>query len=305
MPLLLGIGGGGARAVSFFPGSDGYQIMALDTDSRTEERYPDLRLITVGSRLVRGEGTGGNMNLARACFRVDLEEIAPIIIGRPLVMMVSSCSGSTGLAGSVELSQLLSKVGMPFFNILLHGPEQVKGGMDPLQLASILLDGPLRPGIIMEEKTEGSGQRDPFGINEPVDMILRASKRSGPFHIPSGAWEGLREDGGPFEIGTMELPSPCSELAMKAPAVVSMMVPESMSTEEVKRIVSMAFGRGEEVSIGMLWEPSIRTVRFAFISRSASSPPSQQGPPPDPEALRALLDNSLETGLGPWTDIAR
>ncbi len=304
-PLLLAIGRGGAHAASNFPLSDSYQIVILDTDSRTRERYPRLQVIEVGVKLVKGEGAGGNMNLARACFKVDMEDIAPVVVGRPLVIIMSSCSGATGVAGSVEISQLLSKVGMPFFNILLHSPGQKMGGLDPLHLASILLDGPLRPGMIVKGMENADDPNDPFGINRPVSMLLRVSGRSDPFHIPPKPWADMREDGGPFELGLLELVEPYTRMVVAPPAVISLEVPQRMPTEDVKAMVEVTFGNEEGVSLGMTTDMDIENVQCAFISRSASQPPSPQGTPPGPEALKDILDTSLEWDLNPRTDIAR
>jgi hypothetical protein len=76
-----------------------------------------------------------------------------------------------------------------------------------------------------------------------------------------------------------------------------------MSTEDVKEMVSSTFGAGEGVSIGIMMETSVQKVICGYISKSTSSYPSPQGPPPDPGAVKALLDNSLESGLGPSPDI--
>jgi hypothetical protein len=209
------------------------------------------------------------------------------------------------MAGSVEISQLLSKVGMPFFNILLHIPDQKMGGIDPLQLASILLDGPLRPGLIISQKKEGADPNDPFGMNLPFSMILRVSNRSDPFHILPKAWGEMREDGGPFEYGFLELGEPYTSMTVHSPAIVSLFVPNRMSTEDVKEMVEKTFGSPEGISIGMATGPDVENVRCAFISKSASQLPSPQGPPPDPEAVRDILDSSLEWDLAPRTDIAR
>ncbi|MGA1848749.1 MAG: hypothetical protein ACMUHB_05345 [Thermoplasmatota archaeon] len=303
-PLLLAIGRGGAHAASNLPSSDSFQVVILDTDSRTRERYPGMQVIDVGGKLVRGEGAGGNMNLARACFKVDMENIAPVVIGRPLVMIMSSCSGATGIAGSVEISQLLAKVGMPFFNILLHSPGQKMGGLDPLHLASILLDGPLRPGMIVTGREDADDTNDPFGMNRPVSLLLSVSGRSDPFHIPPKPWADMREDGGPFELGFLELVEPYTRMVVTPPAVVSLQVPQKMPTGDVKAMVETTFGSYERVSLGMTTDMDIENVQCAFISRSASQLPSPQGNPPDPESLKDILDTSLEWDLNPRTNIA-
>ena len=175
-PLLVVIGSRSARMVHGSEMAKGSDLLVLDTDSRTERSFPDLNVVTVGSRIVKGEGSGGNMNLARACFRIDMERIAPMILGRPLVMVIAATDGATGIAGAVELSSLLVKVGLPSFTFLLHEEGPQGSGVDPLRIASMLLDGPLRPGcILMSGSVPGSSPEDPFGLGNVIPHLLRAS----------------------------------------------------------------------------------------------------------------------------------
>jgi len=288
-------------------GSDiakGSDILVLDTDSRTERSFSDLNVVTVGSRLVKGEGSGGNMNLARACFRIDMERIAPMVLGRPLVMVIAATDGATGIAGAVELSSLLLKVGLPSFTFLLHEEGPQGSGVDPLRVASILLDGPLRPGcILLSGSVPGSTLQDPYGLESVIPHLLRASSDDEGFPAPMAAWIELRDDGGPFEAGPIELSEAPVRLEISPPALVSLLVPEGMTNTEVRSRIGSAFGSSEGVHFALFSSSGTMNLHGAYIARSNRRPGFPEGPPPDPETLKEILGDPEQLDIGPDIEI--
>ncbi|MGA1819657.1 MAG: hypothetical protein ACMUHU_01470 [Thermoplasmatota archaeon] len=299
-PLLVVIGGRSARIVH---GSDlpkGSDILVLDTDSRTERSFGEMNVVTVGARLVKGEGSGGNMNLARACFRMDMERIAPMVLGRPLVLVLATTDGATGIAGAVELSSLLVKVGSPSFTFLLHEEGFQGSGVDPLRIASVLLDGPLRPGCILTGgSVQSSSPEDPFGLDRVIPHLLRASSAEEGFPAPQMAWLALRDDGGPFEVGPIELPNAPGRLDISPPALVSLLVPEGMTNAEIRSRIGSAFGDPEGVHFALFPAPGTERLHGAYIARSNRRPNFPEGPPPDPETLKEVLGDPVSLEIGP------
>jgi hypothetical protein len=303
-PLLIAIGGEAAEVVSGIDLGKDNDVIIIDTDSRTAKRYPEMNTMVIGSKVVRGEGTGGNMNLARACFKIDMENIAPKILGRPLVMILSSTEGATGIAGSVEISSLLVKVGMPAFSFLLHDISIKESGIDPLHIASMLLDGPLRPGcILIRDSVEGATAQDPFGLSATIPFFLSSVKRAPGFLLSPTCWSVLRDDGGPFEIGPIEMDSNIQRMNIKVPAVVSLKVPEDWSTESVRAVLDGAFGQNEGLHLGLTMESGIDHIRGAYIAKSVQKIPAPQGPPPDPEMLKELLGGPMDIDIIPSRNI--
>ena len=301
-PLMVCIGGNSCRIGSSF-GPRGSNILFLDTDRRSLSDEMDLSLL-VGEDVVEGEGSGGNLNLARACFKMDMEKIAPKILGRPLVMIISSTEGSTGIAGSVEISSLLVKLGMPTFSFLLHDSSQQRGGMDPLHVASMLLDGPLRPGcILIKGSDEGSPIQDPYGLSTTIPFFLSGMKRTHGFLLPPTCWAILREDGGPFEIGPIEIDSEIQRMDIKTPAVIFLCVPEDWTTDTVRSILEGTFGNREGIYLGLTMESGIDNIRGAYIAKTAQKIPAPQGPPPDPDMLKDLLGGPLDMEIVPSRNI--
>jgi len=303
-PLLVVVGGRSARIVHGADIIKGSEILVLDTDSRTERSYGDLNVVTVGARLVKGEGSGGNMNLARACFRIDMERIAPMVLGRPLVIVLATTDGATGIAGAVEISSLLVKVGMPSFTFLLHEEGFQGSGVDPLRIASVLLDGPLRPGcILLSGSSPESSQEDPFGLDLVVPHLLRASSSGEGIPAPQMAWQALRDDGGPFEVGPIELPDTPGRLDISTPALVSLIVPEGMTNTEVRSRIGSAFGNSEGVHFALFSAPGTEGLHGAYIAKSNRRPSIPEGPSPDPETLKEVLGDDVSLDIVPDIEI--
>ena len=70
-------------------------------------------------------------------------------------------------------------------------------------------------------------------------------------------------------------------------------------------MLDTVFGDMEGVNLGLDSVEGAETLRLAYLVRSNTPLPAPQGPPPDPEYVRSLLDNSLETDFGPRTDIVQ
>ncbi len=130
-----------------------YSVIFLDTDIRTSERVPESSFELVAEDVVKGEGTGGNLNLARVCFKKEMETIAPHILGRSLVILISTMEGATSVAGAVEINTLLMRVGLPSLVVLIGKNGSREPSERALNLSSLLLKGPLRPGVTVNIAT--------------------------------------------------------------------------------------------------------------------------------------------------------
>jgi hypothetical protein len=303
-PILVAIGGEAADIISGLDLGPDTERLVIDTDHRTATRYSDLSPLIIGKRVVNGEGSGGNMNLARACFKMDMEEIAPIVLGRPLVMMLSSTEGATGIAGAVEISSLLVKVGMPAFSFLLHDPGPKRGGMDPLHIASMLLDGPLRPGcILMKGSSNISNSKDPYGLTGTIPYFLEVVKGVQGFVLPPTCWAMLRDDGGPFEMGPIEIDDVLHGIEIKAPAVIALHVPEVWTTERVRSTLDPLFGQIEGMHLGISPVSGIDIIQGAYIAKASQNLPGLEGPPPDAEMLREMMGGPIDIDISPERNV--
>ncbi|MGA1866595.1 MAG: hypothetical protein ACMUFK_03920, partial [Thermoplasmatota archaeon] len=299
-PLLVVLGGRTARSIRNIDMGADVEVLVMDTDARTERNFPQMNVVTIGSRIVQGEGSGGNMNLARACFRLDMDRIAPLVLGRPLVVLLASTEGATGIAGAVEVSSLLTTVGMSCFSFLLH-EDNVKGaGVDPLRIASTLLDGPLRPGcIIVGGQSPCSSPEEPFGLRPVLPLILQSASNSRGLPAPQSTWAVLREDGGPFSVGLLSIPSNPSRTDISPPALVSLRVPEGMTNMEVRSRLGSAFPDPEGIHFAIITSGETKEMEGAFISKShlKTVPPDRE--PIDPGTLKELLGDPDSINIEP------
>ena len=262
LPLLLGIGGFGAEVLSRFRTEAMGEILSLDTDRRTGKRFPNVPFKLIGEPIVKGEGCGGNMNLGRACFRASLEELSMLVMNRPLVLMVCSVEGSTGVAGAVELSTLLRKAGLMFFNVLVLRGSVPSGGAGPRHMASLLLEGPLSPGAFVDlsQKEQPKGMKgisDIGSLAAALGTILQCSSRSSVIPVPDLAWLKLREDKGPYAISILSGLDPESwkvgdqKEPVRTPAMMLISIPREMSVDEVRALISKTSQRVEGADIGL------------------------------------------------------
>ena len=147
------------------------EVLLLDTDSRSIDDADQDRVMLVGQKMVNGEGSGGNLNLARTCFRMDLEQIAVRILGRPLVMFLADMGGATSIAGTVEMNSLLTKVGSPSVVILFHDQGAASLSNRSQEMMMALLSGPLRPGIMLNLDHGGSTNGPEEGKMSKQDLL--------------------------------------------------------------------------------------------------------------------------------------
>lgn len=293
LPLIVGIGGVGAGYASLLTGREVVEVLCLDTDRRSVSAVQEGSFLLIGEKLLNGEGSGGNLNAAKAAFKMGMEETAPRFLGRPLVMTIASGSGSTGIAGSVEVGQLLSGIGLPCFSILLSG-----GGMNgpgPVPLAAILLQGPLRPGALLRS-VPGREQELMLGLS----MILEASHPGGPFPIPSTAWNLLRERKGHYEIMELDLQGAGAYQELQRPSIIAMSVDHRLSVEEMRAMIRRRFGDPEGLAIGMALKEGNEGARGCAVVPAVGPLPEGVGDNIiNLDQLRELVGNDMEDRLGP------
>jgi hypothetical protein len=243
----------------------------IDTDSRTLKDHLDHSLL-VGYDIVNGEGTGGNLNLARACYRKDMELVGQNVLGRPLVIIVADCEGSTSVAGAVEVNSLLVKVGLPSLTLLIVADGVRKTSPKTRNMAQILLEGPLRPGIDLDISDEAI---DDEGLLRSLELIYRASSRKAEIQVPGMVWNLLRQKGGPFIIRhrKMEMGEPDPDpLTIGDPSVMVINVDKGTTSDEVKDFTKATFGNTENLNFGILEDGEHNSWEIAIITPGAQNP---------------------------------
>jgi hypothetical protein len=265
-PLVIFIGGDSCRLGSNLD-LDNNEVLFLDTDLRTESRVRKGRFFLVADEVVKGEGCGGNLNLARVCFKKEMERIGGFILGRSLLIIVCSMEGATSVAGAVEINSLMIRVGLPSL-VLMIGSFGIRNPSErSLNLSNLLITGPLRPGVRLDLAPEEEdhdlieGSIKVKKLQQILTDILKGVEGPTSVRIPPIAWNLLRENGGPFRVGssTFDKGKGTKMFRMKdtSPTINVLEVGISTTTNEVRDFVSSYFGDAEGVHLGLIEEESL------------------------------------------------
>jgi hypothetical protein len=207
-----------------------------------------------------------------------MEEIATKVLGRPLVIILSDIEGATSVAGAVEINSLLVRVGLPSMVLLMVSYGQRKPSERLSSMANVLLDGPLRPGAMVELKedsTEETGMTV-TDILEGIRILSRGCSRDATVQVPATSLNLLRESGGPFGFELIRYQKN-SKVTPKIepsppPSVMVMEVDKETTTIEMNEFLSSVKADGEGVHIGIIEsEHSNGEWSFAILRPNTST----------------------------------
>ncbi len=205
-PVLIGIGGLGVEIASRLRGVPQSCVMMIDTDRRSQDKIGISNVRIVGRNILGGEGCGGNLNMARACFRKEMEDLATAFLPRSPVILLSSSGGATGLAGSAEIGGMLVRTDRPSFSVLVKGSIE-QSISDTTHIATVMLDGPLRPGCLLSLQGVQEGGGDTFReVSTEEDLVafleamLVVFSKDAPLPMDISALQALRKEGGVLMI---------------------------------------------------------------------------------------------------------
>ncbi len=284
-PLLIGLGGVGSDLVAMVDPGSGADLLLIDTDHRVAKRHPALRALIIGEDIVRGEGCGGNKNLGRACFRRDMGHIIQEVNGHSPVVLVCGAGGGTGLPGAAEIALMLSGSGTPRFSFVLGHRIPLSGGLDPMAVASVLLEGPLSPGSLVTTAPEGStlesGQMSFQTLAWSLGIFMRCMSDGAVSRISGGSLEHMEAKkevlgcslelmgSGPEGIGGL-LHSIEDEVAL-----VPICLPSGLSASIVEEVLQRMDEAPDDLHAGICRMVSPGDVITAFVIRRMRS--SEQG----------------------------
>ncbi|HWF19776.1 MAG TPA: cell division protein FtsZ [Verrucomicrobiae bacterium] len=110
---VFGVGGGGGNAVDYMARQDfdGVSMMAINTDSKALSQLSTVERMTLGAKLTRGLGTGGDPEMGRAAAEEDLEKIRSLCAGADIVCVVAGLGGGTGTGAGPVVARLAKETG--------------------------------------------------------------------------------------------------------------------------------------------------------------------------------------------------
>jgi cell division protein FtsZ len=110
---VIGVGGAGGNAVEYMARQDfaGVAFTAVNTDVQALAQLTLPDKITLGAKLTRGLGTGGDPEMGRAAAEEDLEKMRALCAGADIVCVVAGLGGGTGTGAGPVVAKLARETG--------------------------------------------------------------------------------------------------------------------------------------------------------------------------------------------------
>ena len=110
---VFGVGGAGGNAIDYMARQDfaGVSFTAINTDTQALAQLGVAERMTLGAKLVRGLGTGGDPLMGRAAAEEDEEKIRALCAGADIVCVVAGMGGGTGTGASPVVARLAKESG--------------------------------------------------------------------------------------------------------------------------------------------------------------------------------------------------
>ena len=107
------MGGAGGNAVEYMARQDfaGVVFTAVNTDVQALAQLTLPDKITLGKKLTRGLGTGGDPEMGRAAAEEDVEKIRALCAGADVVCVVAGLGGGTGTGAGPVVAKLARETG--------------------------------------------------------------------------------------------------------------------------------------------------------------------------------------------------
>src|SRR5882724_10014139 len=126
---VFGVGGAGGNAVDYMARQDfdGVSFMAVNTDAQALAQLAVPERLTLGAKLTRGLGTGGDPELGRAAAEEDAAQLRALCAGADVVCVVAGLGGGTGTGAGPVVARLAKECGALVLGIVTL-PFEFEGG---------------------------------------------------------------------------------------------------------------------------------------------------------------------------------
>jgi cell division protein FtsZ len=110
---VIGVGGAGGNAVEYMARQDfaGVGFTAVNTDAQALAQLTVPDQMTLGAKLTRGLGTGGDPEMGRAAAEEDVERLRVLCAGADIVCVVAGLGGGTGTGAGPVVARLARESG--------------------------------------------------------------------------------------------------------------------------------------------------------------------------------------------------
>lgn len=111
--IVAGVGGGGCNAVNRMieVGIPGIEFIAINTDVQSLMGSKAKTRVSIGDKLLRGLGTGGNAELGAKAAEETHEDLYTVLKGADMVFVTAGMGGGTGTGASPIIAQIARESG--------------------------------------------------------------------------------------------------------------------------------------------------------------------------------------------------
>jgi len=110
---VVGVGGGGCNAVNRMieEGFAGIEFVAINTDMASLNQSKSKIRVSIGDKLTRGLGTGGDPEIGRKAAEESPDEIYEVLKGSDMIFVAAGMGGGTGTGASPVIAQIAREMG--------------------------------------------------------------------------------------------------------------------------------------------------------------------------------------------------
>ncbi|MDY6862583.1 MAG: cell division protein FtsZ, partial [Thermodesulfobacteriota bacterium] len=110
---VIGAGGGGCNAINnmILAQLEGVEFLAANTDIQSLQYSQASTKITMGKRITKGLGTGGNPEIGKKCAQEEAETIKDLISETDMVFITAGMGGGTGTGSSPIIANIAKENG--------------------------------------------------------------------------------------------------------------------------------------------------------------------------------------------------
>lgn len=126
---VVGVGGGGCNAVErmIAEGLQGVEFVAINTDAQALMNSNANVRVSIGGKLTRGLGAGGNPENGRKAAEESAEDLYNVLKGSDMVFVTAGIGGGTGTGAAPIVAQISREVGALTIGVVTR-PFTFEGG---------------------------------------------------------------------------------------------------------------------------------------------------------------------------------
>jgi cell division protein FtsZ len=267
---VVGIGGAGGNIVNLAVKDNfsGIEFININTDSQALKISPVPLKIELGTHTTKGEGTGGDLDVAERACEEQREEIVQVLKGAHLVFIAAGMGGGTGTGAAPAVSEIAQNLGAMTIAVVVlpfsfegkrkrmkatRGKEELKAKVDTLIAVE---NDKLFENFIENVPLTESFERANYVLVETIESLSSLLITPGIVNMDMAAFRKMIEGGREIILGIGEgegkdrIPS-AVESAINSPwleknslkklrrVLVNVMGGEDLNFKEASKVVDM------------------------------------------------------------------